>query len=69
MESLDQSEFLDQPGSSNQSESPDWLGSIDKRTQNVSISRGASPSSLEENCLDKDILVTSLELVSRTGDS
>ena len=53
--------------SPDQPESPDWLGLIDKGIRNASRSRGASPSLLEaeEDCLDKDVLVTSLKLAPK----
>ena len=57
--------------SPDQPESPDWLGLIEKGTRNAPRSKGASPSLLEEkeDCLDKDVLVTSLKLVPKTQDS
>ena len=53
---------------SDQLESPDRLRPIDKGTRNTPRSRGASPSfsEEEEDCLDKDVLVTSLKLVPKT---
>ena len=54
--------------SSDQPESPDWLGPIDKGKYNSPKFRGTSSSLFEEekNCLDEDVLVTSLELASKT---
>ena len=52
----------------NQSESLDRLGPIDKGTHNVPRYRGTSPSLLEEDCLDKNVLVTFLELAPKTQD-
>ena len=54
--------------SPDQPESPDWLEPIDKGTCNVPRSRGASLSlsEEEEDCLDKDVLVTSLKLAPKT---
>ena len=52
---------LDQP------EFPNWLGPIDKGIRNAPKFRSASPSLLEEeeNCLDEDVLVTSLKLAPK----
>ena len=57
-------EFTDQP------KSPDQLGPIDKETYNAPRSRGALLNPLEEkeDCLDKDIFVTLLELAPKTRD-
>ena len=59
IDSLD-TEFSDQP------ESPDWPGPIDKGTRNAFRSKGALSSLLEEDCLDEDVLVTALEQVPKT---
>lgn len=55
-------ESLDQP------KSLDWLKPIDKETCNASRTQDASLSFLEKNCMDKDVLVTSLELAPKTQD-
>ena len=64
IDSLD-TEFPDQP------EFPDQLGPFDKGTRNAPRSRGASLSlsEKEEDCLDDDVLVTSLKLSPKTRDS
>lgn len=51
-ESLDWSNFLDQPGL------------IDKGLYNMPRSRGGSPTFLQENHFDKNISIILLELVS-----
>ncbi len=47
--------------SPDRSDSPDRPGLIDKGSRNASRSRGSSPTLLEEDCLDEDVPVTSLE--------
>ncbi len=42
-------------------DSPNWSGIFDKGPRNSPRSRDGSPTLLEEDCLDKDVLVTSLE--------
>ncbi len=60
-------DFID----SSDTKSPDWPDSpdrpelIDKGLCNASRSRGHSLTLLEEDCLDEDVLVTSLELMSK----
>lgn len=53
---------LDQP------ESLDWLEPIDKGICNTLKFRSASPSLLEEDCLDENILVTVLERTPKIRD-
>lgn len=50
-------------------ESPNRPGPIDKGTHNALRSRSASPTLSEEDCLDEDILVTSLKLAPKTKNS
>ena len=52
--------------SPDQPEFSDWPRLIDKRTCNTPRSRGASPSFLEKDCLDKDVLVMALERAPKT---
>ena len=42
-------------------DSPNWLELIDKRSCNIPKSRDGSLTFLEKDCLDKDILIMSLE--------
>ncbi len=44
---------------------PDRSGLIDKGSRNTLKSRSDSPILLEENCLNKDVSVTSLELMPK----
>ena len=57
--------------SSDQLESPNRLGPIDKETRNVPRSRGVllSLSKEEKDRLDEDVLITSLKLAPNTQDS
>ena len=57
--------------SPDQPESPNRLGPIDKGIHNAPRSKDASPSfsEEEEDCLDEDVLVTSLKLAHKTRDS
>ncbi len=46
-------------------DSLDWPGQIDKGSRNTPRSRGGSPTLSEEDCLDEDVLITSLELAPK----
>ena len=56
-------ESPDYPDSSN------WLRLIDKGLYNTLKSKDGSPTFLEEDCLDEDISITSLEPTSKIQDS
>ena len=45
-----------------------WPGLIDKRSRNTPKSKNGSPTFLEKNCLDEDILITSLKLAPKIWD-
>ncbi len=47
--------------SSDNPDSLNWPGLIDKRSCNALISRGGSPTFLEEDYFNEDVLITSLE--------
>ena len=49
-------------------DSPNWLGLIDKESCNGPKSRDGSPTFLKEDCLDKNILITSLEPTLKIWD-
>ncbi len=51
--------------SQNRLDSPDRPGLIDKGSCNVLRSQSGSPTLSEEDCLDKEVLVTSLEPVPK----
>ncbi len=58
-------EFSDWPNSPNRPDSPDWPGLFNKGSRNAPRSRGNSLTLLEEDYLDEDVLVTSLDLVPK----
>ena len=47
--------------SSNYPDSPNWLRLIDKKSYNILKSRDSSPTFSKEDCLNKNVLITSLE--------
>ena len=51
-----------------QLKSLDWIELIDKETYNIFNSKSTSPGFLEEDCLDKNILVMLLELAPKIWD-
>lgn len=55
--------------SPDQPKSPDWPKPIDKGTHNARRFKGALLSLSKEDCLDKDVLVTSLGLAPKIRDS
>lgn len=55
--------------SSDRAHSPDWPGLIDKGSRNTLRSRDGSPTLSKEDCLDNNVFVMSLELVSIIRDS
>ena len=59
---------LDDLINSSDSESLDWLGLINKRSCNVSMSESSSADFLEGNCLDKNLSDKSSRLASKIQD-
>ena len=63
-------EFIDSSDTKSpyQPESLDWPRLIDKGIRNAPRFKGTSPNLLEEDCLNKNILVTILERALKTQD-